>query len=391
MSSAQWCGVVAGGGSPTLVRHHVVDVAGSGGPGAPGKDTGGVAQLGLLTESVGDLVADHADALVEVDHGLDDDLGVGVAAPALDLVGGDATVVVLHPRQVMTVLGEAGDSGVGEVHVEHDLARLGNGCRVALARMQRPGRGRAGVGPRRRQPWHGVRRGTRSQPASLSCSAPRVIAASRSSASARSSSALHERGAVEGDLLVVEGDVTPVGGLLCVVHRLVGHEARDGLGDQTVERAGPIRCANGCDLAVHERCRLRGETEGGLGDPAGLPGASHRAHRHGRRGAGCAGGGTSAPGRGRSAPARSRWNGRSRRRTPRCRTPPLPGHPDPPASAHPRCRARSLSGRSTQEGAARPRSPPRPVGVPPPDPRQPVPPARTRAPTRRCRVPWRSS
>ena len=70
--------------------------------------------------------------LVEVDDRLDDDLGVGVGAPGADLVGGDGAAVVLDPRQLQAVQPCAGDGGLGEVHVEHHLPRLGRGA-VGLA------------------------------------------------------------------------------------------------------------------------------------------------------------------------------------------------------------------------------------------------------------------
>ncbi len=83
---------------------------------------------------------------------------------------------------------------------------------------------------------------------------------------------LDEGGAVEGDLVVVEGDVPTLGRLLRILQGLVGHEPGDGLGDEPVELGGADPVGEGCDLGVHESRRLRREGDGGLGDPAGLPG-----------------------------------------------------------------------------------------------------------------------
>ena len=82
---------------------------------------------------------------------------------------------------------------------------------------------------------------------------------------------LHEGGAGEGDLVVVESDVATLGGLHGVGFCLLGHEPGHSLGDEPVElgRAGPVRERR--HLGVHERGGLSGQPEGGLRDPASLP------------------------------------------------------------------------------------------------------------------------
>jgi len=76
----------------------------------------------LFAEPVGDLVGVDLDVLGEVDHRLDGDVGVGAGAPGADLLGGEALAGVLQPRQVERSAA-SGDRGLGEVDVEHDLAR----------------------------------------------------------------------------------------------------------------------------------------------------------------------------------------------------------------------------------------------------------------------------
>jgi len=77
----------------------------------------------LFLEPVGDFVALHTDVFIEVDHRLHSDLGVGVGAPSLDLVGGEDLAVVLDAGQVETVAGP-GDGCFAQVDVEDDLAWL---------------------------------------------------------------------------------------------------------------------------------------------------------------------------------------------------------------------------------------------------------------------------
>ena len=79
-------------------------------------------------------------------------------------------------------------------------------------------------------------------------------------------------GAVEGDLLVLDREVPSVGSLGGVFGGSVGHEPGDRLGDQPLQRGDPDAVRERGDLGVHERCRLAGEAEGFLGDPAGPPG-----------------------------------------------------------------------------------------------------------------------
>lgn len=86
------------------------------GSGAPGEDAS-VAQRDPLGEPVRDLVGANADVVGQVDHALDGEVGVGVAAPGADLVGGDRGAGVLDPaHQVVAFAG-----GLGEVQVEDRL------------------------------------------------------------------------------------------------------------------------------------------------------------------------------------------------------------------------------------------------------------------------------
>ena len=89
MSAAQGGDVVAAGWPTMVVGDAVVVVAGGGGSGAPGMDAGAVAFGDLVVESVGDFVLVDPDVLVEVDDLADGHLGVGVGAPALDLLHRD--------------------------------------------------------------------------------------------------------------------------------------------------------------------------------------------------------------------------------------------------------------------------------------------------------------
>src|SRR5680860_1233193 len=126
VSSTQGPDVLGAGGAAVRVGDDVVLVAASGWPGAPGEQARVVAQGGLFGEPLRDLVALDRDVLGQVDHRLHDHRGLGVGAPAADLVGGDHRAVVLHPGQVQAVTGAAaGDGGFGEVHVEDQLPRLG--------------------------------------------------------------------------------------------------------------------------------------------------------------------------------------------------------------------------------------------------------------------------
>ena len=79
-------------------------------------------------------------------------------------------------------------------------------------------------------------------------------------------------GAVEGDLLVLDGEVSPVRGLPGVFGGLVGHEPGDCFGDQPLQRGDPDPVREWRHLGIHERRRFHRQPEGGLSDPAGTPG-----------------------------------------------------------------------------------------------------------------------
>jgi len=152
MSSAQGSEVVTRGGAVGVVGvvgDSVVEVAGACRAGAPGEDAGLVAQDDLFAESVRDLIGVHRDLLVEIDHGLDADLGVGEAAPAGDLVGGDQGAGVLDPGNA-TAPALAGQGCFGEMEVEDDLTRLAWLARSwgRLDRARRPRRRTPGAGSR---------------------------------------------------------------------------------------------------------------------------------------------------------------------------------------------------------------------------------------------------
>ena len=78
-------------------------------------------------------------------------------------------------------------------------------------------------------------------------------------------------GAVEGDLVVVEGHVPALGRVLGVLGCVVGHVPGDRLGDEPVELGGADLVRERRDLGVHEPRGLGCEAEGGLGDPACPP------------------------------------------------------------------------------------------------------------------------
>ena len=125
VAPAQGCEVARAGGAALVVGDDVVAVGGPGWAGAPGEHAGAGAQDGLFAETVGDLIALDAQVVVEVDDWFHDHLGVGVGAPGPDLVGGDALVVVLHPGQVQTpARSGAFDGCFGEVDVEDHLTRF---------------------------------------------------------------------------------------------------------------------------------------------------------------------------------------------------------------------------------------------------------------------------
>ena len=66
-------------------------------------------------------------------------------------------------------------------------------------------------------------------------------------------------GAVEGDLLVLDREVSSVGSLPGVLSGPVGHEPGDRLGDQPLQRGDADAVRERRDLGVHERCCLLGQ------------------------------------------------------------------------------------------------------------------------------------
>ena len=125
------------------------------------------------------------DVLGKVDDWLDDHLGVGVGAPGADLLDGDQPVVVLHSRDPGV---RAGDGCLREVHVEHHLPRPRSDAEGLVVGLRDEVEGELGTGKvaggQRTAYVEGL-----SAPAAASDSARALMAASRSRASARSSSA----------------------------------------------------------------------------------------------------------------------------------------------------------------------------------------------------------
>ena len=132
------------------------------------------------------------DVVVQVDHRLHHHRGVGVGAPGADLLGGDQRPGVLQPAEVTAA--RVGDRGVGAGARTAPPAAPCAACRAAAAsrRARRsPARLRSRVCWRRASSPTAAARRTSSDsvdPSALSCSAPAATAASRSRASARSSS-----------------------------------------------------------------------------------------------------------------------------------------------------------------------------------------------------------
>jgi hypothetical protein len=104
-----------------IVGDDMVDVAASGRPGAPGEHAGAVSEDDLLTEPVGHLVRVGVELGVEVDDGLDGDLGPGVGAPRLHLLEQHQPLAFLKAAGGPEHGGVAREAGV-EVGVEDDLA-----------------------------------------------------------------------------------------------------------------------------------------------------------------------------------------------------------------------------------------------------------------------------
>jgi hypothetical protein len=105
-----------------VVGDDVVDVAAPGRAGAPREHAGAVAELHLLADVGGDLVALRRQVGVEVDDGLDRHLRTGVGAPGADLVEQHEPLAVLHATRRTEHRLLAGHAGV-EVGVDHDLPR----------------------------------------------------------------------------------------------------------------------------------------------------------------------------------------------------------------------------------------------------------------------------
>ncbi len=71
---------------------------------------------------------------------------------------------------------------------------------------------------------------------------------------------------------MVDVQVPPLGCPLCVGQGLVGHEPRECLGDQSVQRGGADLVREPRDLGVDEPGGVHREPQGGLGDPPRAPG-----------------------------------------------------------------------------------------------------------------------
>ena len=124
---------------------------------------------------------------------------------------------------------------------------------------------------------------------------------------------------------MLDGEVPTLGGLQRVLGGLVGHEPGDRLGDQPLQRGQTDAVRERRHLGVHEPRRLLGTARWWLRRPGG-PATASRSPACTR--AQIAAAGTSAPPKPRPAHDRRRWSGRSRGRTPRCRTPRPTEHPD---------------------------------------------------------------
>ena len=265
--SAERGDVVTGRRSTGVVGLDVVAVATSGVAGAPREDTRRVDQSGLFTDPVGDLVGVHVVVVIQVDDRLDDDLGVGVAAPVPDLLDGDRgsgcsrTAPARRPhhgsrprrdghgaRPAAASARVRGALVVGAVEVEGQLPSGDRPEGLGAAYVQRLGR-----------PECLQRLGT------LGNSGVEVEGIS------------HIEGAPDLGVPVETGAGLPdverptVRGGLAAPLGLLGHELGDRGLDQPVELtdAEPVRKRR--DPGVHERRGLHRERQGGLGDPPRLP------------------------------------------------------------------------------------------------------------------------
>src|SRR6185295_9287613 len=88
VAAAGQAAVVAVGVVVDAVVDAVVVVAGAGLAGAPGEDTGDVAEVGLVLQPLRCLVGVDVEVLGQVQDRLHGDVGVGLGAPAADLGGG---------------------------------------------------------------------------------------------------------------------------------------------------------------------------------------------------------------------------------------------------------------------------------------------------------------
>ena len=79
----------------------------------------------MVADAVGDRVAVGAQWLVEVDDGLEDDLGVGVGAPGPDLVEQEEALAFFHAAEVVEGDPAVADCGGVEVDVEDELPGRG--------------------------------------------------------------------------------------------------------------------------------------------------------------------------------------------------------------------------------------------------------------------------
>ena len=193
LGSAVGVGVVVVGGD-------VVDVAAPGGAGAPGEHAGAVAEDDVVADPVRDGVPGRGERRVEVDDGLDGDLGPGVGAPGAGPGRGGSGVGL--PRAVRWA--RTRSSGAVASPSVHAVKWAWRTTSRATGSPSRPGPGlgrgagvavgeevEGGLGAGEVAECGGAAgvEGVRSEPMALRVAAPWVMARSRSRASARSRSA----------------------------------------------------------------------------------------------------------------------------------------------------------------------------------------------------------
>ncbi len=112
------------------------------------------------------------------------------------------------------------------------------------------------------------------QPRSLSWSARPATACVEVEGVGEVQLAVDQRGAGEGDLVVVDGEVPPVGGAAAGLLGGLGHEPGDRLLDQPVDHpdADLVRDRRQVPVDVGRGLRTQRVGDGLLGDPTGLPG-----------------------------------------------------------------------------------------------------------------------